>query len=147
MEQNFLERTGPLAARVMMGGVYLVNGLGLMGAYAAVAGLMAARGVPAPAALLLITIVAWLVGGACIVVGFNTRAAALLLAAITVPVTIFIHAPWGADPAAFQNELTHFLKNIAIIGGLVCIAASRPGPYSLDARRRPRKGMRPAASH
>jgi putative oxidoreductase len=133
MSDHFIERFGPLAGRVLIGGVYVVNGIGLFGAFNAVAGLMAVKGVPAPEALLATTIAAWLVFGAFVVVGYRVRVAGLVLAAITVPVTFCIHAPWGADPSAFQNELNHFLKNLAIIGGLLYVAASRPGAFSLQA--------------
>jgi putative oxidoreductase len=135
MSETFLERFGPLAGRILIGGLYITSGLGLMGAFGPVSGLMAAKGVPLPAVLLTITIAAWLVGGVCIVLGYRVRPASLILAAITVPVTYCIHAPWGAEPAAFQNELNHFLKNLAIIGGLLYVAASRPGALSIQSAR------------
>lgn len=132
MSVTLVERYGPLVGRILIGGLYITSGLGLLGAFGPVTGLMAAKGVPLPTALLAITIAAWLVGGVCIVIGYLLRSASLILAAITVPVTYYIHAPWGADPAAFQNELNHFLKNLALIGGLLYVVASRPVALSLE---------------
>jgi putative oxidoreductase len=132
MDEKFVERFAPLAGRILIGGVYIVNALGLIGAFAPVTGLMAVKGLPFPALLLAVTIAAWLIGGGCVVLGYRVRPAGLMLAAITVPVTLCIHAPWSADPAAFQNELNHFLKNLAIIGGLLYVAGSRPGAFSLE---------------
>lgn len=119
-------RWGGVAGRLLMGAVYVINGLGLMGAFGGVTQLMATKGVPMQAPLLALTIAAWLVGGLCIMAGWHSRLAALVLAAITVPVTLLIHGPWAADAAMFQNELNHFLKNIAMIGGLLVIAGSAP---------------------
>jgi putative oxidoreductase len=138
--RSFVQRIEPLIGRLLIGGVYLINGIGLIGAFGLVAELMTAKGVPASTPLLVVTIAAWLAGGLCIVVGYRMRAAALLLAAISIPVTLYIHGPWGADSSAFQNELNHFLKNLAMIGGLLYVASSQPGAFSLEARlRRPGK--------
>lgn len=115
-------RWGALTGRVLIGAVYVINGVGLIGAFDGVTQLMAAKGVPMQSALLALTIAAWLTGGLCLIIGWRCRLAALVLAVITVPVTLSIHGPWTADAAAFQNELNHFLKNIAVIGGLLLIA-------------------------
>lgn len=112
----------PLIGRLLIGIVFLVNAVGLMGAFSGVVGMMAARGLPVPHALLGITIVAWLAGGLCLVAGHWVRSAALALALLLVPVTLGMHAPWSADAASFQNELNHLLTNLGLIGGLMCAA-------------------------
>jgi putative oxidoreductase len=132
MSVSVLSKAGPIVGRLLVGGVYVINGIGLIGAFGPVSQLMATKGVLASSALLGITIAAWLVGGAMLVFGYRVQLAGLFLAAITVPVTLYIHGPWGAAPAEFQNELNHFLKNIAIIGALVYIALA-DGPRRANA--------------
>jgi len=42
-----------------------------------------------------------------------------------------------ADPAQRVDEMGHFMKNMAMLGGaLMIVAVPRPWPYSLEARRR-----------
>jgi putative oxidoreductase len=43
------------------------------------------------------------------------------LALFLVPVTLIFHAFWGAAAAEFQNQLNHFLKNVAILGAMLVI--------------------------
>jgi putative oxidoreductase len=85
--------------------------------------------------LLVLTIVIWLIGGACLVVGWCTRIASYFLFFVTIPVTLVFHAPWTADPAQLHNELNHFLKNLAILGALLYVVAFGSGAYSLDNRK------------
>lgn len=125
----------PLAARVLLSLVYLINGVAMLGAFSNISALMANKGIPAPDALLALTIGFWLVGGSCLVAGWWTRLAACVLLLVTIPVTLVFHAPWLADPAQLHNELNHFLKNLAILGGLLYVVAFGSGPYSVDNRK------------
>jgi len=133
-QDDFIGGIAPFIGRLLIGGVFLVNAVGLSGAFTQVAQMMATKGVPAAAALLALTIVAWLIGGVCLVAGYRVRTAAPVLAMLMVPVTLGIHAPWTADAASFHNELNHFLKNLGFIGGLLCVAAAPPGLFAVDAR-------------
>ena len=66
--------------------------------------------------------------------GFQTRIAALVLAVFTLVASIFFHAYWAAAPdQAFIVQLL-FFKNIAVVGGLLVLAAQGAGGWSLDAR-------------
>ena len=62
---------------------------------------------------------------------FRSRTAALVLAFWMVPITIYYHAFWDADPAQLFNQTTHFMKNLAITGALLHLFAVGPGPCSL----------------
>ena len=75
-----------------------------------------------------------IVGSLALLAGFGTRIAALVLALFTLVATFFFHNFWGA-PAdqAFVQQLM-FFKNIAVTGGLLVLAASGAGAWSLDAR-------------
>jgi len=71
-----------------------------------------------------------LLGGIAILVGFQTRIAAWVLAIFTIATALVAHTGW-----ADQNQMIHFLKNVAITGGFLVLASSGPGAYSIDARR------------
>ncbi|AQV94167.1 DoxX family protein [Cupriavidus necator] len=131
---NTLEDTAALVGRILIGGMFLANSAGLSANFAAVARLMAGKGIPLAPWLLALAIALWVLGGLSIVVGYKLRWCAVVLACALVPVTLCMHAPWNADAASFPNELNHFLKNLAILGGVLYVAAYGAGGWSLDAR-------------
>jgi putative oxidoreductase len=65
-------------------------------------------------------------------VGFRARQAALLVALFTVAVTPIFHAFWAvpADQAVLQ--MIEFMKNLAIFGGLLHVAARGIGRFALQ---------------
>lgn len=93
---------------------------------------MAAKGIPMPDVLLAVSIAMVFAGGVMILLGWYARAAALVLAVWMVPVTIYYHAFWEADPAQLFNQTNHFMKNLAITGALLHLFAVGPGPCSVD---------------
>lgn len=69
-----------------------------------------------------------LVGGLSVLVGFHARWGAIALIAFLVPVTLGMHAFWRlADPAAVHVQQAMFVKNVAIIGGLLYVAVFGAG--------------------
>ena len=124
---NNIATFGPGVARVVMGLFFWVMAAGLVKDFKAVVGLMAAKGVPLQAPLLSVTILIWVVGGAMLVLGKAVMPAALLLFALTLVVTPVIHNFWAAPPEMAANEIQHFFKNVAILAGLLCIAAMAVG--------------------
>lgn len=125
-----------LAARALLGILFLVSGLGKIGRFAAVAGFMTSKGLPAAELMLLATIALEVAGGLALIVGWRVRYAAWALLVFTGLAAVIFHAFWAAEAPAFQNQLNHFLKNVAIMGGLLCIGAAGAGDWSLDGRMR-----------
>lgn len=56
----------------------------------------------------------------------------MVLFLFLIPVTIIFHAFWNSIPAEVAPQMIDFLKNLAIIGGLLYIIASGPGKASID---------------
>jgi putative oxidoreductase len=120
-----------LAGRILLAVMFLLSGLGKLGAYSATAAYMSSAGVPG--ALLPLVIITELGGGLAIVAGWKTRTVALLLAGFCLLTAITFHRNF-----ADQNQMIHFLKNVSIAGGFLLLAANGPGPLSIDGRLRNR---------
>lgn len=88
---------------------------------------MAAYGLPMTGPLLVGAIVTEGLGGLALLLGFRTRVMALLLIGFLASATLIFHTQLGD-----QQQLLHFLKNVAIMGGLVLVMAEGGGPVSLD---------------
>jgi putative oxidoreductase len=75
-----------------------------------------------------------LLGGVMVLFGFKARTGAFLLATFLVLATYFFHPVWkipASDPT-HQMQMINFLKNVAILGGLLLVLANGPGAASVD---------------
>jgi putative oxidoreductase len=75
-----------------------------------------------------------LIGGILILVGYQTRWAAIVLIVFVVLTLVFVHHFWTMEGAAFAGNRAHFYKNLAIIGGLLFLINGGAGSCSLDHR-------------
>ena len=93
---------------------------------------MIEHGVPLAAMLLPITIVLQIGGGAALILGWQTRAMALMLAGMTLAINLFMHDFWNVYEGLSQaHETQNFVKNLAIMAGLLALAAG-PGTQALS---------------
>ncbi len=115
------------AARALLAALFIVSGIQKVFAPAMIQGYIASAGLPVPSLIYVITIVIEVGAGALLLVGFRTRLMAGVLAAFTVAAALIFHRALG-DP----NQFVHFLKNLAIAGGLLHVAAVGAGAFSLD---------------
>jgi putative oxidoreductase len=126
-----------LIARILFGALFLVAGVRKIMFFAGSAGYFAKLGFPAPEAVAVLAILVELGGGALLVLGWQTRRIAWLLIVFVVIATAMAHRFWQFDAAQYANQMNHFLKNAAIIGGLFYVAVLGAGGLSLDGRRSP----------
>lgn len=121
--------------RLLIAALFLPAGLSKITGFEGTVGYIGAMGLPAPALGAVIAIAVEVLGGLALIVGWQTRIAALVLSLFTLVASVIFHAYWAA-PAdqAFVVQLL-FFKNIAVIGGLWILAAQGPGAFSLDARK------------
>jgi len=94
---------------------------------------MRSKQFPLISLMLPIAIVMQIAGGGALFLGFYCRLGALILIAFTLPAMIKMHNFWRVDGDMRLIEKTFFMKDIAIIGGLLAILASGPGFFSVDA--------------
>ena len=116
-----------LGGRSLLALLFLLSGLGKLGAYGATAGYMASQGVPA--ALLPAVIATEVLGAGAIVLGWKTRVVAFLLAGFSLLTAVTFHSN-----LADQTQMIMFFKNIAIAGGFLLLVAHGAGALSLDER-------------
>ena len=124
---NTARNVSELAGRSFLSVLFLLSGLGKIGAYAGTAAYMASAGVPA--ALLPLVIATEVLGALAIIVGWQTRVAALLLAGYSLLAALIFHSNF-----ANQIEMIMFLKNVSIAGGFLLLVANGAGALSLDRR-------------
>jgi putative oxidoreductase len=139
-----VQKYSPLAARILFAQLFIVSGVGKVGSYAGTAAFMGAVGLPLPQMLLLITIAVEIGGGALLIVGWHARWAAAALCVFTFLASLIIHPFWNSDAGSFLSQLNHFMKNFAIMGGLLYVIAYGAGPLSVDTVRAARKSDRTA---
>lgn len=136
MNLNALALPSALLGRLLLGGFFLVAGLGKFAGLEGTAGYIASQGLPMPGVLAFLTAALETLGGLALMLGWQVRIAALALAAFTLLASALFHAYW-AVPAeqAFVQQLL-FNKNLALTGGLLMLVALGAGGWSLDGRRR-----------
>jgi putative oxidoreductase len=128
---DLLRQYGPLAGRILITAIFLKSGYEKIVGFAAVSGMMAKMGMPMPDLLLAGAIVCEIGGGLMVLFGWNACWGALLLVLFTIPATLLFHNFWAVDAAQYQDQLNHFMKNLAILGALAYVMAMGPGQYSL----------------
>ncbi|MDB5971010.1 MAG: LysR family transcriptional regulator [Hydrocarboniphaga sp.] len=113
--------------RVMLSLLFLAAGFGKLAAPAATKGYIASVGLPAPDLAYLIAVVVEVGFGLALLVGFRTRIVAAVLAAFSLVTAVVFH-----NHFADQNQMIHFLKNLAIAGGLIQLAAASQSAVGID---------------
>lgn len=131
---RFVERFLPLGGRVLLSLIFLASSYWKIKYWSDQVQMLDLKLLPAPAALLAVALVVELVGALALLVGFKARFAALALFLYLIPVTLIMHGFLGAEGAERPAQMAHFMKNLAIMGGLLTVAAWGAGPYSVDER-------------
>ena len=119
----------PLVGRLLFALIFLVSGLQKIVGFEEYVAYIQAYGVPWALLLLGGAIAVEVGGGLLLVLGYQTRWAAVLLCLFLIPATLVFHTDFG-EP----QQATTFLKNLAIMGGLLFVVQAGAGPVSLDAR-------------
>lgn len=123
-----------LAARLYLAAVFLYSGTTKLIFWPAGMNEFMALGLPVPALALAATIAVQIGAGTALAIGWRSKGAALALAGFTVVATLIGHPVWTFEGADFHRQLTTALEHLAIVGGLVAIAAVGPGAISLQSR-------------
>jgi putative oxidoreductase len=124
------DATVAAAGRLLLAMLFLLSGLSKLAAPSATIAYIASAGLPFPLLGYVAALTVELGGGLLLLAGLHARIAAAIMTAFTIAAAVAFHSNFGD-----QNEMIHFLKNVALAGGLLQVVAFGAGPFSLDARR------------
>ena len=133
----FTSLQNPLAlvGRLLLALLFLPAGISKIGGFAGTVGYIASKGLPMPSVAAVIAIIVEVVGAVALIAGFGTRWAALALAGFTFIATFLFHNFWAMPAEQVMMQQLMFFKNIAVVGGLLVLAAHGAGAWSVDAKR------------
>ncbi|SFR76795.1 putative oxidoreductase [Stenotrophomonas maltophilia] len=119
-----------LFGRILLAAIFLVSGIGKVSDVSGTIGYIASSGLPLPEMAYGLALGLELGGAVLLLLGYQARGTALLMALFSVATAVGFHADFND-----QNQLFHFLKNLAVAGGLLQVCAFGAGAWSVDAMR------------
>ena len=112
-----------LIARLLISALFIVSGIWHIMHFPVTAAYFTRIGMPLGEASAVLAIIIELGGGILLAIGWRRRWLAWLLTGFVVVATAMGHRFWEADPSRLFGELNNFLKNLAVVGGLLLLAA------------------------
>src|SRR5262245_48852654 len=112
-----------LIGRLLIAALFIVSGVWHVTHFEITAAYFARLGLPYQNAVAVLNVVVEIGAGLLLAIGWRLRPVAYLLAAFVVVATALGHRFWEADPSRYFGELSNFLKNLAILGGLLLLAS------------------------
>ena len=111
-----------LLGRILFGALFVGAGIGLLADLPGSTPYAEQRGLPNAKPGVILAGIAFLLGGASVILGIWGDLGALLLIVTLIPVTFLMHKFWAErDPEAKQTQLSMFMKNLALTGGAVLL--------------------------
>ena len=130
--ENLLVTTG----RALLGIYFILPGISKIVAWEFNAQYMADHGMVLIPFFLVLTIILQVGGGAALVVGYKTQLIAFLLAGLTLVISVVMHDFWTMEPGLqTSHETQNFVKNMAIMAGLMVTAGLGGGAWSVDQKK------------
>lgn len=125
-----------LIGRVLLALMFVLAGISKIGGFDGTVGYIASKGLPLPSLLAAATIALELFGGLALIVGWQTRWAALALALFTLAASVIFHNFWALPAEQQMVQQLMFMKNLSVAGGMLVLSAFGAGAFSLDGRSR-----------
>ena len=129
------EGVKPLVGRILLSVVFLVSGTFKIVGYSQIVGFAAAKGLPLAGIAIACAAAVEILGALAMLAGFHVRMVAWIWIVYLIPVTLLFHNFWKMQGMAQQDNMVHFLLNLAAMGGLLFVSTFGAGPYSMDAAR------------
>ena len=115
--------------RLLLAAIFLSSGFEKLADPSGTIGYIAAANLPLPSVGYAVALLVEIGGSILLILGYRARLTALVLAVFTLASALGFHTDFGD-----QNQMIHFMKNIAITGGFLQVVAFGAGPFSLDGR-------------
>lgn len=119
-----------LIARICLSSFFLWEGVANVWNWKGTVEYMKSKNVPSsilPAAVIL-----QLVGGLSVLLGYQARIGAVLLIVFIIPAAIKMHDFWKVPDAERITQKTLFMKDVAILGGLLLLLATGAGHFAFN---------------
>ncbi len=116
-----------LIARILLSAIFIWSAINKISNPTGTQQYMTANGLPLVGLLYLATVVVELGGGLSVLLGYKARIGAIALALFLIPATLIFHTNF-----ADQMQQSAFMKNLAIMGGLLMLVQYGAGRISLD---------------
>ncbi|NUP11486.1 MAG: DoxX family protein [Polyangiaceae bacterium] len=120
--------------RALISGIFIASGIGKLAGWGETAAFMNAQGIVAVQLFLPLAILVELGCGLALLAGFKARWAAMGLFLFLIPTTYIFHDFWTFAGPERQAQMAQFMKNLAIMGGLLLVVAFGAGRASIDER-------------
>jgi uncharacterized membrane protein YphA (DoxX/SURF4 family) len=122
-----------VAGRFLVGGFYLMAGIGNLLNLETAAGYTAMKGVSNPTFWVTIASLLLVLGGASLLTGIRPSLGVAALALFLVPVTVIMHNFWAMEGMQAQLEMRAFMSNMGLLGSaILLLAIPQPWAVSLD---------------
>ena len=123
-----MNRYAWLVGRVLLASIFIIGAAYKVAHWGDTTALMSDYGFPATDFFLVLAVSVEFIGGMALVVGYRARAVAWMLAGYLALVTVAVHHDWSVPVNAIFA-----LTNLALIGGLLLLAAMPEPVPSIDA--------------
>ena len=130
-----LQNPFALIGRILLALLFVPAGFGKLAGFAGTVGYIGSKGVPLPELAGAAAIGVEVGLGLLLLIGWQTRWAALGIAFFTVVISFIFHNFWAVPADQIVQQQQSFFKNIAVVGGLLTVAAWGAGAWSLDGKR------------
>jgi putative oxidoreductase len=120
-----------LLGRLLIVYIFATSGIAKILSWSGNVAYMNTRHLPLVPVMLAIATVIEVGGSICLITGFYARTAAFVMFVYMIFVTVIFHAYWSSPPNVAPMQETHFRKNLAIMGGLLFVAAHGPGRWAV----------------
>lgn len=127
-----LQNYTSLAGRLFLSLIFIMSGMGKIGNFDGTAAYMDSHGMPIASVLLVGAIIFELAGGLSLLIGYKTKYGVLMLLIFLIPVTLIFHPFWAVPEDMVKMQTIAFMKNLAIMGGLMTVLVHGPGKLSMD---------------
>lgn len=127
-----LQNYTSLAGRLLLSLIFIMSGIGKIGNFDGTAAYMDSHGMPIASVLLVGAIIFELAGGLSLLIGYKTKYGVLMLLIFLIPATLIFHPFWAVPEDMVKMQTIAFMKNLAIMGGLMTVLVHGPGKLSMD---------------
>ncbi|QXI45178.1 DoxX family protein [Pseudomonas wayambapalatensis] len=121
-------------ARILLMILFVLSGWSKLTGFEGTVGYLASLGAPAPTVAAAVAVIMEFFVAILLILGFYTRPLALLFALFVLGTALIGHPFWNMVEPARAANMTQFFKNMSIIGGLLLLAVTGAGRFSLDRR-------------